>query len=120
MRWKIYYGDGSIYSSDDGPPEDAPGTGLQVIVQLDKDHGRHIVKGGNEGRRDDYYWWDFPSETWWVGDYPGFLDYLMQPGVRKVIFGRSIPSDRFAEIYKTAVHDPDFPVKTGWRQREKL
>lgn len=116
MRWKIFYGDGSTYS---GPPENAPGVNLQVVVLEDKDHGRRLISGGNFGLRDDYYWWDAALESWWCGDIFGLIDYLQQPGWKKVVFGRSIGNDAFAAIYKRAKEDPDFPPKTGWAQHEK-
>ena len=114
-EWKIFYGDGSTFSDLDGSPENAPGVNVQVIIQTSKDHGREVIKGGNQWR-DDYYWWDNESRRWWCGDLFGLFDHLSQKGWRKVLFGRSV--NDFDEIYKAALNDPDFPPKTGWERYE--
>ena len=118
MKWRIYYGDGSTYSNEDGPPENAPGVGVQVIVRRDRDHGRHTIAGGNQGRRDDFFWWDATTGQWFNGDHYGFTLYLMRPGWRKVIFGESIGNEAFLEVKKRAAADPDFPRQTGWHKHE--
>ena len=40
MAWKIFYGDSSRFSSDDGPAEDAPRSGVQVVAE--KRDGRRL------------------------------------------------------------------------------
>lgn len=51
MRWKIWYDDGTTFSSDDGPAEIAPMDGVQAVVQW-QDNGNVDVLEGHE-----YYWW---------------------------------------------------------------
>ena len=118
MRWKIYIGDGSTFSDQDGSPYDAPGRNVQGIVEADQDHGRHLISGGNFGRRDDYFWWDADIERWCCGDTFGLWDYLATPGSKKVVFGRSIGNVAFKAIYEHMKTDQDFPPKTGWRKGE--
>lgn len=119
MQWKVHYDDGSTYSDLDGSPETAPGDGVQVIIQLSRDHGFDIIRGGNQGRRDDFYWWDADSGAWFVGDYIGLILHLRRPGWRKVMFGSSVSDPRFDAILKAACNDPDFPPKTGYRKFER-
>lgn len=119
LRWKLYYADREPFSSEDGSPFDAPGAGLEVIVQSDDAHGREVSCGGNMGRRDDYWWWVEDEQRWQCGDYAGLIDYLMLAGPRKVLFGRTICDEKFRAIYTRAMTDPGFPPKTGWRTYEK-
>ena len=108
--FKIFYDDGSTYS---GEAYSAPALGVQAIVQDSQEHGRTIVC------RVDYY--VLRSDGAWLGvDLFGLWDYLQQPGPRKVLFGRTIPSPLFISIYKQAYTDPDFLEKTGYAYREQI
>ena len=51
MDWKVYYGDGSTFSSDDGEPREAPPHGVQVIVERVGERTMQHSLG-------DYYGWD--------------------------------------------------------------
>lgn len=115
LTWKIYYGDGQTYSSLDGAIEDTPTTDVQVIILIDRDHGWTTQTGT------DYYVWDNRGNgpRWWGVDYPGYIDYLIEPGWKKVLLGRTIPSDIFNSIYKRASEDPDFPKKTSFSNKER-
>ena len=43
LAWRIYYGDGSTFSSADGAPSDAPSTNVQAIaLEADPTIGRRI------------------------------------------------------------------------------
>ena len=44
-KWKIFYGDGATFSSDDGDIKDAPATNVQIIVQAHDDTGRYHQSG---------------------------------------------------------------------------
>jgi len=116
VNWKIYYGDDSTFSDQDGSPWCAPARNVQVIVMSDKDHGWRTQAG------DDYYVWDCrDGETRWWGlkDRFGLYDYLIEPGYKRVLFGRTITSDRFSVIFKRASNDPDFPKKTAFANKER-
>jgi hypothetical protein len=106
--WKIYYSSGT-YSGDD--PGFAPARDVQVIVQSDKNNGWFIQTGS------DYYIWR--DERWWGVDYPGLFDYLIEPGWKRVLFGRTIDGEEYNRIMSRAMRDPDFPEKTGWRSGER-
>jgi hypothetical protein len=91
MAWKIYYGDGSTFSSKDGDPFCAPGTNAQVIQQ----------NGKLQSGKDAYYW---SEEMGWNGcDHLGMIDYLqsyLRP--QKVIFGRTIRDEIYWGLRKRA------------------
>jgi hypothetical protein len=91
MAWKIYYGDGSTFSSEDGDPFHAPTSNVQVV---DND-------GKLQSGKTAYYW---NAETGWNGcDTPGLWDYLlMYRGPKAVLFGRSIRDEDYWEIRKRA------------------
>jgi len=65
--WKIYYDGGEEYSSDDGPPWQAPPSGV-LIIALQKE--REIVL---EQGLDFFIWKD---EAWLTVDRDGKDDYL--------------------------------------------
>lgn len=115
LDWKIYYSDGNIFSSTEGTPWVAPPRDVQVIVILDKDHGWRTQA------QTDYYVWDNRGGgyTWWGVDIFGLFDYLLDPGFRRVLFGRTIASDEFDKIYKRASNDVDFPKKTSSNCKER-
>lgn len=110
IEWKIFYDDGSTFSSEDGEPHEAPRTGVQAIPQLNDDEGRHVLFGA------DYYYWE--GGKWEQCDHFGFYDYLIRPGSYKVVlFGRNMQSGHFRAIYKQAAEDPDFPPKSATSEK---
>lgn len=115
--WKIYYGDGSTYSNEDGPPEKAPKVNAQVIILEDKSHGWSNVSG------EDYYVWEDRGKgfMWWGCDRTG-LDYFLfhSPGKKIALMGRFIEDDHFDEIMKRAHQDDYFPGKSGYRANERM
>lgn len=108
-KWKIFYGDGATFSSDDGDIKDAPATNVQIIVQAHDDTGRYHQSG-----RDYYVHW----EGEWLGvDIFGLFDFLMESGVVK--FGRTVRSERFLEVYRRAEEDEDFPRRSAFKKGER-
>ena len=91
INWRIYYGDGTSYSNEDGDPFYAPSSNVQVVVQDGK-----LQRG-----KDAYYW---KPEMGWNGcDVLGLHDYLYQYiGPKAVLLGRSIRDDDFWETVKRA------------------
>lgn len=116
ITWRIYYGDGSVYSSSDGLPESAPGLDVQAIAKSDPLVGRVILHGGEIDA--GYYWYE--AGEWYNGDIFGLFDYLQRPGFKVVKFGRSIPTDKFREILQLAVNDPGFPAKSAKYPNERI
>lgn len=104
--WKIYYADGSTFSSEDGSIEDAPARGVQVIIQPDKG----VVWATQTGQ--DYYIWR--DGRWWACDIFGLFDFLIEGG--QVKFGRTITTDEFNEIFQRALGEAN---KGGFLNRER-
>ena len=102
MRFRIYYADNSTFNAD---PFDAPFFGVLFVVETDAEHGRRLVSNG------DYYVWD---GRWWARDFIGMIDYLQQPGPKKVICGRMVANDEWNRIRAIAEKDADFPARTGY------
>ena len=115
MNWRVYYANGNTYSNQDGAPENAPARDVQVIVMKDGDHGWRTQT------EHDYYVWDERSNwlRWWGVDQFGLYDYLIEPGFKKVLFGRTISSQEYNEIIKRANEDKDFPRKTSYANKER-
>lgn len=87
MDWRIYYTDGSTFSSDDGVPEEAPGWGVVVIPQY--------------------------HDGWWGHDLAGLLDCLARPGPNIVMHGRTVSKEDWQRFLSLANHDPEFPKTDG-------
>lgn len=111
LNWRIYYGDGSTFSSADGAPQDAPALNVQVIVQRDPDVGRALVSGHH------YYW--FHDSEWYGGNDAGWYQYLFWPGYKIVKFGTTMGNRAFIDIVTRAGNDPDFPPKSARLKSEQ-
>jgi len=109
-EWVIYYGDGSTFSDEDGLPEVAPPRDIQLIIVTDPEAGwRTIVNH-------DYYVWDARGgqPMWWGVDKFGLFDYLLDPGMKRVLFGRLIDTPTFNAIFQRALSDPRLAAKTNF------
>lgn len=115
MDWKIWYSDGSTFTSEEGPPELAPKRGVQAIACRDKTFGRIVC------RSNDFYIWSvYDGQPGWQGvDYFGLWDYLQEPGVKIVLFGRTIGNVEYRQLINRVVSDPDLPTKTCWAAEER-
>lgn len=111
MDWRIYYDDGTTFSSYQGTPEAAPSLGIIAIVQPDPEVGRHIVC-----KFDFYYYRQF---QWWGADLIGMVDQFLHCGARALKAGRTVSNQQFRDIYESAKDDPDFPNKSAWRADER-
>ncbi len=68
IRWKIWYDDGTTFSSDDGSPEDAPVDGILAILEKRSDNT--IMNHQNN----EYYYWT--GENWVSGELASMLGWL--------------------------------------------
>ena len=92
MKWRIYYDDETTYESD---PYEAPSRGVLCILDA---HGEwHIDENY------DYYVWQFREDGWTGVDWFGMLDYLMEKGARKVVFGRTVANDIYNRVKQQAL-----------------
>ena len=109
LRFQIWYGDGSTYTDEDGPAEDAPKLNVQLVLVEDRDHGRYVCTSN-----DFYVWDDFGGERTWQGsDQYGLWDYLSRPGSKVVLFGRNLGNAEFRSLLTRALADTYLPQKTG-------
>ena len=102
-RWKIYYDDGSTFSSDQGSPEQAPSLGFICAVGYDEEGNRYIMHGY------DHYSYDLESEQWFGSDIAGLLDRLLHNKVFAYKMGRTLTKSAFREIMSRAHNDKQFP-----------
>lgn len=112
--FKVYYGDGSTYQGQGEDDVDCvPTSNVQVIIQSSKEHGWQAMSDSH------YYIWRFGR--WWTVDMQGFglFEYLLEPGWKKVLFGRTLPTEEYQKIIQQAMSDPDMPPKTGGPKRER-
>lgn len=112
MTWKVFYGDGSTFSSDDGSPAEAPAANVQAIAQV-----ADIGIGRRTCSRYDFYWFD--RGEWHGSDLFGLFDYLMRESPSIVKFGRVLPRLEFEAILNRAVTDPDLLPKVAWDTHER-
>lgn len=114
MRWAIYYGDGSRFSSEDGPPERAPPWNVAGVVQPSDRVGRIIV-APFQGK--DYFVWR--EGEWYVCDFAGLMDSLAHFAGCVVRFGRTLPDDVWARVYQAMLDDPMFRPKSAVDRRRE-
>lgn len=112
MEWKIFYADGA-YSDEDGLPEDAPKRGVQAIAVADPDIGRRIE------RSEDHYIWTPENGGWRGVDKFGLFDYLIESGVKIVLFGRTISEDDYRAIWDRVSRDSDLPPRSAISPSER-
>ena len=108
VKWRIYYDDSSTFDSTMGAPHEAPGLGVQVIVQRHEDVGRELLT------RFDWYYWRADLQRWWASDHFGLLDQLTNDrtnSVRAVRAGRN--ASAYASILARAEADVSFPRKSA-------
>jgi hypothetical protein len=108
--WRIWYDNGSSFSDEDGPPELAPGRGVICIVQDAERTGRVKLSGA------DYYIWK--EGQWFRADLFGLWDYLVEPGHKKVVFGRTVARHLYNQILRQAEADDRFPRRSAWEKWE--
>lgn len=102
--FRIWYGDESTYSDDDGELWAAPSVDVVCVTYRTNDpqHSTsHMIV-----HTFDFYWWDAPD--WFGGELFGLFDYLTRPGRKKVIFGRTIPTGKYREIISKAIERKEF------------
>ena len=104
-NWKIYYADGSTFSSDEGSHEEAPGDGFICVVGYTPAGDRYILHGKN------HYRWDDELGMWFGMDWHGVLDFVRWKCHFKD--GRMVDGDRFRDLMNMAHRDPDFPQRKG-------
>lgn len=115
-RWKIFYGDGSTFSCEDGTPARAPCLNVQVIIQDDPRVVWKPIVGA------DYYVFEAldDKEAQWRGvDLFGLWEYLFSyPGYKIAKAGKTLHQIDYNEIWRNAVNDPKFGRKATFAKNE--
>lgn len=99
FRWKVYYGDGTTVCDLDCSTDRVPALDVQVVLQYDPVAGWYLQSHG------DYYVYREGDGLWQACDNMGLWDYLQRPGWKRVLFGRTIRSDDFHDIFQRAISD---------------
>ena len=107
LSFRIYYGDGSTFSSADGSPFDAPRLGVQSIVGVHRANGRYVVAD------ETAYWWNAEEDRWRGGDRHGEWIYMLRLGPRVVLYGEQVDDDIYNSCVVAAQTDKDFPPRTA-------
>ena len=109
IPFRVYYKGGATY---DGDPFETPVLGVLVILENSPEHGRRLVTQG------DYYVWDAEASRWWAVDYPGMIQYLVEPGAKRVLLGVMVSAEEWTRAMQAAEADPDFPERTAYDAHE--
>lgn len=97
LDYTIYYEDESIVTPITCELADTPAFGVLVIVQYDPVSGWYCRTGK------DYYCWQV--DEWTEVDIFGLWDYLAQPGWKKVLYGRTVPNEKYQKILQQALQE---------------
>ena len=89
--WRVFYDDGTTYSSEDGTPFDAPRQGVQAIVQA-KDGDYEKVFGR------DHFYYEAKRGGWVTCDLFGCIDHLLRAERQCVLFGRQMADSDFRAV----------------------
>lgn len=111
MRWRLYYGDGSVF--DGSCEEDAwkapvlpTHYGIQIYKEeADNERGYSLRHGCTF-----YCWQNVPVQRWGGhDDLFGLSQYLLShQGPQKILLGREIYDGTYKEICRRAVNDGSF------------
>lgn len=106
IRWVIYYADGSTYSNEDGPPENAPRDYCEVIMQDEPFRNqRDIISGA--GTVYQYFCWH--GDRWVIHDDSGLRQYKQLFGDKAIVLnGFYIEDEKFWAIHNKALDHPDW------------
>jgi hypothetical protein len=98
MWWRIYYGDGSVFTDADGSPWDAPRVDVQVIAQ-EKDGDYERVCGR------DHYYWEPERGGWCNSDIFGAMDHLIRSHRQCLLFGRQMSDEGYRQVHMRMLKD---------------
>ena len=75
------------------------------------------LTGFSVEREEHYYVWVGPG--WRAVNQFGLYDYLIDPGFKIVLFGRTLSHEEYRAILGKATADPDLPKKSAWLREER-
>lgn len=112
--WAIYYADESIFSSEDGNPEDAPCTGVLAVCHFNMDNRREIAASKDFYIYDEQpVYKDFPDGFWYGCDIAGLYQYLFRPGKKIVKFGALVSDPTWRKMLERIISE--FPEALDYR-----
>ena len=114
MKWIVYYSDGRTISDWQVSPYKIPRRAdVQVIVQRSPEHNWVTLSNY------DFYVWDKRGgeAQWYEADHFGLDHYLLQPGLKCVLFGTRIDKKQFKEIFDRAREE--FGKKEAFMPKER-
>ena len=103
IAWRIFYTDGMIFDSGQGRPADAPGYGVEVIVQPDPTPGignvSYVCLAGY-----DWYYWRTDDEEWAgaAGDASIWDLILHREPIVGICQGRRVSRERYHRLLDEA------------------
>lgn len=106
--WRIYYGDGTVFSDQDGDPWAAPRQNVQVIVQVDARTGWRWISGK------DYFFFDVERGGWRETD--EWRDPLISTRHPVILFGRWMADEEWAALFARVKRE--LGDKQGWLMTE--
>ncbi len=104
MQWKIYYANGSTWSSNEGNPASVPTHyGVACIQQLEPVLNREIVN------RWELYRFESSSSLWFGTTDEEIIDRLLaRKPIPACVAGVRLSRADFLPLYRAALNDPDF------------
>jgi hypothetical protein len=94
-RWIIFYTDGSVFTSADGTPWNAPRRDVQSIVSV-KDNGTDWYNVNMH----DFFYWEEENGGWNEGDGFTLYDHLLRANPPCVLFGRMLSDVNWEKTHK--------------------
>ncbi len=114
LDWRIYYSDNSTFDSSMGAVSEAPGFGVLAVVQPEPGVGCETLHAF------DFYIY---INNQWIGivGFDSLIDYLvhMVHDIQAVKHGRMTTREQYQKVMRLALHDDDFPRKSGKHRGEK-
>lgn len=96
VRWRLYYDDGTTFSSEDGAPDEAPLDGVVGVGEED-DTGRRQTYWGA-----DYYFW---TGDGWAGGNIADLERWLRRVLPQLKYGRWAPQTLWQKVRAIIRHD---------------
>lgn len=112
MWWRVYYADGSVFTSQEGEPWDAPRLGVQVVAQ-ERDGDHELVWGR------DHFYYDPGAGGWCTTDLFGALTHLATAPRQCLLFGQWMADDRFARLMERVHADIGPRTHRGYPREPK-